>query len=142
MWYLLNLFLEKYDLRCEKDSACTQEISFCEVSNTHISCSIIIKQFKLNLKNVNNFINIHQSDKCANECPEFDTKHWNKPVWVQLSLKPLAAGKISWSHDTDPCMWHSYSGTAIQWKMPVWPPFSINVYVHYKVFVQLLPVQW
>ena len=66
---------EKYVLRCEKDSAGTKEIRFCEGSNTHISCSFIIKQFKLNAKNVNNIINIHQFDKCANECPELDTKH-------------------------------------------------------------------
>ena len=41
----------------------------------YISCSFIIKQFKLNIKKVNNIINIHQSDKCANECPEFDIKN-------------------------------------------------------------------
>ena len=153
MWYLLKLFLEKYDLRCEIDITGTGEISFCEHRNIniccssisiniHISCSFIIKQFKLNLKNVNNIINIYQSDKCANECPDFDTNHWNKPVRVQISLQPLEAGKISWSHDFHPCMWHSYSGTDIQRKMPVWPPLSINEYVHYQIFVQLLLVQW
>ena len=142
MWYLLKLFLVKHDLRCKIDSADTQEIRFCEGTNTHISCSFIIKQFKLKLKNVNNIISIYQSDKCANECSELDTKHWHKPVQVQISLQPSQAGKISWSHDIHPCMWHSYSGTPIQRKMPVWPPLSINVYVHYKIFVQLLLVQW
>jgi len=108
--------------------------------HTHISCSFIIKRYKLNLKKFNNIININHSDKCANECPELDTKHWHKPVWVQISFQPLEARKISWSHDIHPCMWHSYSGTDIQWKMSVWPPLSINVNVHYKIFVQLLPV--
>ena len=123
------------------DSAGTQEIRFCEGSNTYISCSFIIKQLKLNVKNFNIIINIHLSDKCANECPDLVTKHWHKPVRVQISLQPPQAGKISWRHDIHPCMWHSYSGTAIQRKIPIWPPLSINVYVHYKIFVQLLPVQ-
>jgi len=118
-----------------------RKIRFCEDSNIYITCSFIIKQFKLNVLNVNNIINIHQSDKCANECPEFDTKHWHKPVRVQISLQPPQAGKISCSHDIQPCMWHSYSGTAIQRKMPIWPPLSINIYVHYEIFFQLIPVQ-
>ena len=71
----VKLLLEEYDLRCEMDSAGTGEIRFCGDSNTHIRCSFMIKQLKLNVKNFNNTINIYQSDKCANECPEFDTKH-------------------------------------------------------------------
>jgi len=118
-----------------------RKIRFCEDSNTHISCSFISKQFNLNVKNFNNIINIHQSDKCANECSEFYTNHWHIPVRVQISLQPPQAGKISWSHDIHPCKWHSYSDTAIQRKMPVWPPLSIDVYVHYEIFVQLTPVQ-
>jgi hypothetical protein len=62
--------------------------------------------------------------------PVFDTKHWHKPIRVQISLQPLETGEISWSHDFQTCMWHSDSSTAIQRKMPVWPPLSINVYVH------------
>jgi len=57
------------------DSTGTGDIRFCKDSNIHISCSVIIKQFKLHLKNFNNTINIHQSDKCANECPDLVTKH-------------------------------------------------------------------
>jgi hypothetical protein len=146
MSFLLKLLLQKYDLRCDMDSGGTGEISFCEHGNIntccssisidiHISCSFIIKQFKLNTQNFNNTINIYQSVKSANECSEFDTKHCHKPVRFQSPLQPLEAGKISWSHDIHPCMWHSYSGTAIQRKMPVWPPLSINVYVHYEIFV-------
>jgi len=122
------------------DSAGKGNVSFCEHKNINICCSSIIKQFKLKIKYFNKIFKIYQSDKCANECPVFGTKHWHKPVGVQVSLQPLEAGKISWSH-IQQCMWHSYSGTAIQRKMPVWPPLSINVYVHYKIFVQLLPVQ-
>jgi len=57
------------------DSTGTQEIRFCGDSNTHTSCSFIIKQLKLNINNFNNTINIYQTDKCANECPQSDTKH-------------------------------------------------------------------
>jgi len=57
------------------DSAGTQEIRSCEDNNTHISCSFKIKQTKLNINNFNNIINIYQTDKCANECPQSDTKH-------------------------------------------------------------------
>ena len=138
MSYLLKLLLEKYDLRFEMDSAGTGKVSFCEHSNINISCRFIIKQFKLKVKNFNKHSPIW---KCGNKHPVFDIKHQHKPVRVQISLQPLEAGKISWSHDIHQCMWHSYSGTAIQGKMPVWAPLSINVYVHYEIFVQLLPVQ-
>ena len=59
MSYLLKLLLEKYDLRCDMDSAGTGENNFCEHRNI----------------NVSNVINIYQFDKCANECPELVTKH-------------------------------------------------------------------
>ena len=75
--------------------------------NINICCSCTIKQFKLIIKYINKISISHQSDKCANECPIFSTKHQHKPVRVQISLQPLEAGKISWSHDIHPCMWHS-----------------------------------
>jgi len=124
-----------------RDSAGKGNVSFCEHRNTNICCSSTIKQFKLKINYFNKIFNVYQSDKCANECPLFGTKHRHKPVGVQISLQPPQAGKISWCHDIHPCMWRSYGGTAIQWKMPVWPPISINVYVHYEIFVQLLPVE-
>jgi hypothetical protein len=122
--FTINVILTETDLReigFEMGNGFNwhRKITFCEDSSIHISCSFIIKQFKLNLKEFINTIYIYQCDKSANKCPEFDTKHRHKPVGIQISLQPPQAAKISWSHDIHPCMWHSYSGTAIQWKMPV-----------------------
>jgi len=75
--------------------------------NINICCSCTIKQFKWIIEYFNIIFISHQSDKCANECPVFGKKHQHKPVRVQISLQPLEAGKVSWSHDTHPCMWHS-----------------------------------
>jgi len=115
------------------DSVGTGDVSFCEHRNINIRCSSTIKQFKLIIKYFKKISISRQSDKCANECPIFGTKHQHKPVRVQISLQPLEAGKISWSHDIHPCMWHSYPAEDAGMT-----PLSINVYVHYEIFIQLL----